>query len=162
LAEVRTLHPQVRWVPPNKLHLTLVFLGATPVDRVDSIAAAVAAVAGVAAGHAPFDVATGAAGGRVSGRGGVAWLRLARGGQRVAQLALALDDAIGSHTYDDRHAPRPHLTVARGATEHAVRDLSVATDGMRLTWRVDRVVLFRSHTERAGSRYEELFAASLG
>jgi 2'-5' RNA ligase len=160
LADVRTLHPQVRWLPPNKLHLTLVFLGATAPDRVDAICAALSAVA---ARHTRFDVATGEAGGRVGGRrGGVAWLRLARGGHDVAQLALALDDAIGSYTYNERNAPRPHLTVARGATARSLDDLRVAAASVGLTWPVDRIVLFRSYSERPGSRYEEVAGAVLG
>ena len=159
LAEVRTLHPQVRWLPQNKLHLTLVFLGPTDPGRVESISAAVARVA---RSHQSFDVATGDAGGRLGGRGGgVAWLRLADGGRDVGQLSLELDDAIGAHRYDANNAPRPHLTVARGASEDALVDLRHAADTLRITWSVDRAVLFRSHTDPRGSRYEELTSASL-
>jgi len=99
----------------------------------------------------------------VGGRGGgVAWLRLGDGGHQVAQLSLELDDAIGAHTYDANRLPRPHLTVARGASEAALADLRHAADTLRITWPLDRVVLFRSHTDPRGSRYEELTSAALG
>lgn len=149
----------MRWLPPNKLHLTLVFLGPTEPSRVPAVAAAVEAVA---PNHEPFDVATGDAGGRAGGRrGGVAWVRLADGGHEVAQLSLDLDEAIGSHTFDANNAPRPHLTIARGVSETALGDLRSTANTLRLTWTVDRIVLLRSHTDPGGSRYEELASAML-
>lgn len=159
LAEVRKLHPLVRWLPPTKLHLTLVFLGPTDPARVDAISTAVERVA---QSHQAFEVATGDAGGRVDGqRVGVAWLRIADGGHEVAQLSLDIDEAIGAHLFDAQNTPRPHLTLARGATESAVNDLRALADGIRFRWTVDRIVLFRSHTDRGGSRYDELASAAL-
>jgi len=160
LAEVRIRHPHVRWLPPNKLHLTLVFLGSTDPSRLDAIAAACGQVAAL---HRPFEIATGEAGGRAGGRrGGVAWLRLAEGGHEVAQLSLDLDNAISSHTFDAERAPRPHLTIARGVSESALRDLGAVAKVVRLRWTVDRIVLFRSHTDAGGSRYEEFASSRLG
>jgi 2'-5' RNA ligase len=146
----------VRWLAPEKLHLTLVFLGDTDPARVTLLTQAMAVVAGT---REAFAVSTGEAGGRIGGRrGGVAWLRLAQGGEQVADLARATDEALGSDIYDDRVVPRPHLTVARGVTEQALNDLrkSQGAGGLDLGWKVDRITLFRSHTERSGSRYEAL------
>src|SRR5215211_3551066 len=67
LADVRTRHPMVKWVPINKLHLTLVFLGQTDSGRVSEIAGTVSRVA---AQHAPFEVATGDGGGKLDDRRG--------------------------------------------------------------------------------------------
>ena len=121
------------------------------------------AVNDVAAHHPAFNVGTGDAGGRVHAqRGGVAWLRIADGGHRVADLALDLDDAIGSNTYDADNAPRPHLTVARGVTEDALAALRSQAAAMQpIRWSVDRIALVRSHTDPSGSRYEELTAVPL-
>lgn len=149
----------MRWLPPNKLHLTLVFIGASDAGRVPLLTQA---ISGVATRHAEFEVATGEAGGRVGGhRGGVSWLRFAHGGHEVAQLALDIDDAIGSRTYDARNAPRPHLTVARGVSERTLADLRESVMGVSITWTIDRISLFRSYTDPAGSRYEELAQARL-
>lgn len=159
LARLRARHPDVRWLTPDKLHLTLVFLGQTEVKRVEPIAAAMAAVA---AGRAAFEVETGLAGGRANDRRtGVAWLRLTDGAQQVASVALELDRAIGSDTYDDRRTPRPHLTVARRVDQALLDDLRDVSAGLRLRWTVDRLILFRSHTDPHGSRYEELRSAEL-
>ena len=159
LAEVRTLHPSVKWLPINKLHLTLVFLGQTDPARVPELTAVVERVAEQ---HERFDVATGDAGGKLQDRrGGVAWLRLAEGGHRVAQLSLDLDNATGSHVFDATHAPRPHLTVARGVSGATLEDLRAATSQITMGWTVDRLVLFRSHTHPSGSVYEVLATANL-
>jgi 2'-5' RNA ligase len=160
LAPIRTLHPQVKWLPLNKLHLTLVFLGQTDSDRVPEIAAKVAAVA---ESRQKFDVVTGEAGGKLGGdRGGVCWLRLARGGHEVAQLSLDVDGAVASHTYNSNTGPRPHLTVARHVTAATLEDLRRLSAEVTLDWTVDRITLFRSHTDPGGSRYEELSSAKLG
>jgi 2'-5' RNA ligase len=159
LSQVRAQHTDVRWLAPEKLHLTLVFLGQTEASRVEALAEAIAQVARA---HAAFGVTTGDAGGRVGGRrGGVAWLRLADGGHEVAQLSIDVDDAIGSNAYEARNAPRPHLTVARRVTAAALADLRAAAQSIRLAWPVDRVVLFRSHSGPRGSRYEELSSSAL-
>ena len=154
LADVRARHPMVKWLPINKIHLTLVFLGQTDPARVPEIAGVVARVAEQ---HQPFDVATGDGGGKLDDRrGGVAWLRLAEGGHQIAQLSIALDNAIDSHTFDERHAPRPHLTVARRVSEAALNDLRTVASQISLGWTVNRLVLLRSRTDPAGSIYQPL------
>jgi len=151
------MHPVVRWLPPEKLHLTLVFLGPTDPLHVSSIAAALASVA---ARHAPIAVETGKGGGRIDGRrGGVAWLRLDRGERNMVRLSRDVDRALGSHAYSAGRGPRPHLTVARGATNELLQGLSLEAVHMR--WVVERIALFRSHTGPKGSRYEELAAYTL-
>ena len=159
LAEARTRHPMVKWLPINKLHLTLVFLGQTDPARIDELSAAVSRIA---AQHQPFDVVTGDGGGKLHDRrGGVAWLRLNEGGHRMAQLSIDLDNAIGSHTFDDKHAPRPHLTVARGVSEAALTDIQTVAAQVTIGWTVDQLVLMRSHTDPKGSIYEPLFRTEL-
>lgn len=160
LAALRQAFPEARWVAPHKLHLTLVFLGPTDPARLTDVAQA---IEGVARAHEQFIVATGEGGGRANQwRGGVAWLRLASGASEVALLALVLDAAVGSATYDAGRAPRPHLTVARGASGELLAALGEwSAANSPLGWRVDRLVLFRSHTDPKGSRYDELATANL-
>jgi len=154
MAALRARHPDARWLPPHKLHLTLVFLGPTEAHDVQRIAAVTAAVA---ERHRAYEVVTGDGGGRVhTERGGVCWLRLAEGGSETAQLALDLDAELGSATYDATHHPHPHLTLARGIDRATLDDVRSTARGLTLRWTADRIVLFRSYTEPAGSIYEEL------
>lgn len=155
--------PTVRWMPVDMLHLTLVFLGQT---EAASVPATERALGDVGIRHGPYGVVTGEAGGRVDDRpgarrGGVAWLELSSGAAETAALSLDVDRALGSGTYDDRHRPRPHLTVARNVTPDALAALRPVAAQNDIGWRVDRIVLFRSHTGPRGSRYEELAASPL-
>jgi RNA 2',3'-cyclic 3'-phosphodiesterase len=157
-APLRARFPDARWSPVEKLHLTLVFLGATDASRVDGV---LAAVARASAGYGPFEVRTGAGGGYARGRrGGVAWLRLAVGAQQVIRLSRAVDDAIGSSIYAQAD-PHPHLTLARRVDEPLLAELRRAAPALERSWTVNRVVLFRSFTDPGGSRYEELHSVEL-
>jgi 2'-5' RNA ligase len=159
MAALRARHPDARWLPPHKLHLTLVFLGQTESRDVQRIAAVTAAVA---ERHRAYEVVTGHGGGRVhTERGGVCWLRLAEGGRETSQLALDLDAEIGSATYDATHPPHPHLTLARGIDRATLDDVRSTAKGLTLRWTADRLVLFRSYTDPHGSVYEELAAFDL-
>ena len=148
---------------PDLLHLTLVFLGNTDSERVPDIASALARVA---QRQAPFDAAISGAGGRVDDRpnarrGGVVWLTLADGAPETSALMLDVDRELDSRTYDEKHRPRPHLTVARNARSETLAALRQAASTLRIGWPVDRIVLFRSHTGPRGSRYEELSSHAL-
>jgi 2'-5' RNA ligase len=143
---------------PDVLHFTLVFMGEVESDRVSWLGERLDQVA---ARQAAFTTRVDGAGGHVDdgpGRrpGGVAWLTLSDGFREVADLAADVDAALGTHTYDDRRRPRPHLTVARAINSPALaalRDIALATD---LEWRTSSIVLFRSHLGPGGSRYEPL------
>ena len=110
LAALHGAWPDARWVPPGDLHLTLAFMGATPVDRVPAVEAALGEVA---RSVTPFEIAllgAGAFGGR--GRPRVAWLGIGEGRTAVRDLATAIGSALAM---EPGAASRPHLTVARRA-----------------------------------------------
>ncbi len=118
--------------------------------------------ASVAARHHAYEVVTGDGGGRVHTlRGGVCWLRLKEGGRETAQLALDLDEALDSRTYDAAHPPHPHLTLARGVDQATLEDVRATATNLTLRWTADRLVLFRSYTDPGGSVYEELHSSPL-
>jgi 2'-5' RNA ligase len=159
LAGLRAAHPEARWMPRDQYHATLVFLGSTEPRRVPEIGRAIGAVA---AASERFAVLTGEGGGRAGGRrGGVAWLRLAGGREKLEELAWAVDREIGSGLFNPAAPPRPHVTVARRVDEALLADLRDTARDLRLPWRVERLVLYRSHTGPRGSAYEELTSAEL-
>jgi 2'-5' RNA ligase len=158
LAPLRERHPGARWLPPEQYHDTLVFLGQTEAAELPRI---VAAVERAAAGRPAFTARLRGAGGRDNGwRGGVAWVTTVDGRAELAELARAVDDELQANAYRERR-PLPHITVARRADRALLEDLRRLAARLDLEWPIERVVLFRSRTGPAGSRYEELAAAPL-
>jgi 2'-5' RNA ligase len=166
LAPYRIAFPDARWLRPDLLHVTVRFLGTTDAAAVPELARAIGSVA---AGADRSELATGPGAGNDPGRrgSGVAWLRLSNGASLVRQLSTRLDpllprDALASAAL--RPPPAAHVTVARNATGELIAALRDEVWGpTRVSWRPDRMVLYRSHTGTpAGSTYEPLAEARLG
>ena len=99
LEPVRRDHPDLRWVPAPRWHLTLAFYGEVPDDKVDGT---VAMVDRQLRGHGPCDLAF---------RGAGAFARRALWLGVDGDLA-ALKATARAVTFE-RRPYRPHLTVAR-------------------------------------------------
>jgi 2'-5' RNA ligase len=87
----------------------------------------------------------------------VLWLGLDDPGDRCAELARAVQEAL-SPTFPQESRPfTPHITVARSPRSLDVRALGdVSSAGER--FEVEGISLFRSHLGRPEPRYEELAA----
>lgn len=166
LAAHRRRHPGARWLAPALYHVTLRFLGPVDAGSVPRLAAAIEACAEEGR---PFRLAIDGTGG-TRGRSEVAWLSLAQGSEDVVRLADRLDALLPQDLRSVLRPgrPAPHLTIARRAPADLVTALAASdrggTDrgGIELSWVVDQVVLFRSHTGTpAGSRYEAIAQARL-
>jgi RNA 2',3'-cyclic 3'-phosphodiesterase len=162
LAPWRARHPQARWLAADTWHLTLLFLGAVPADRVPDAIALVDAVATATQG---FEVGIGAGGGRDRRGEGVAWLAVDAGAGSVIALAEALAarcPADLTRGAPPSRTPSAHLTVARRVDQALIADLSAARlVRSESTWRADRLVLVRSHLEHEGARYQTLHEAPM-
>jgi RNA 2',3'-cyclic 3'-phosphodiesterase len=155
---LREYHPHARWVPPQNRHVTLKFLGTTWPRLVDWV---VESIEEVAASTPPFAT-------RVEGLGAfpnerrarVLWAGLHDGTGRLTELAGAVDRALEREFPPEKRAFTPHLTVARFDPPAHVR---VPLPGVRSDeFRIDRMVLFRSHLRRPAPLYETLEAFALG
>ena len=186
LDSVRTRFRGGRWQSPDTWHLTLRFLGDTPVGDLPSIERAVRAAA---AAGGPFRVALGEPGSFEHRRGGrVAWVGLAQGGPEVAALAGRLAAAL---VPGELAGPplQVHLTIARDAPDGLVPALAAAMEALRagtsgtggvgrvglgsrpaapaggegsFAWVADRLVLYRSVLGRGGAIHTALVEAPLG
>jgi len=153
---------QPRWVRVDGLHLTLRFLGATPDVRQPALAAAIeAAIRGVA----PFRVVLSGGGAFPNPtRPRVLWIGIVEGVKALASLAGQLNGLLRPLGWPPEGRPfAPHLTLARadgipGADVRARRLIEVARD-VRLSWEVDRIVLYKSLLGRGPARYEALAEA---
>ena len=148
----------LRLIDPGVLHVTLCFLGSSPVGQIDAIAVGVRGGARggwrrARAGAGRAAVAAAAPSGGPGGR--AARPRRAAGARCRRALAAAL---AGGGWYEPERRPfLAHVTVARvrrGAPASARPELGDAPEPLEFTARP--VTLFRSHTGAGGARYEAL------
>jgi 2'-5' RNA ligase len=161
LAELQAALPAETWdlkfSHPDDFHLTLHFLGQTPVRVIDDLKRELAAVA-----HArrPFDLA-------VEGLGAfphwedprVVWAGLRDPAGKLAGLFEATRRVLNAYRlFKLEETLNPHITLAR------VKSLSQAWDPRRLqvlpsrlgAWPVDRMALMQSQTVPEGPKYRVL------
>lgn len=158
----------VRWVREQGIHLTLKFLGDTPLDQVDEIAAA---VAGATVDVDPIDVVVGGLGCFPNTRRPrVIWVGLKDPSGELLRLQDAVEVHVSPLGYPRETRPfRPHLTlgrVHRQASKPSVREvgqLVETTDpGILRTMTVDSLSFIRSDLKPSGAVYTTLLAMSLG
>ena len=144
LAPVRAAHPQPRWTPSERWHLTLAFLGEVQERLVPELCERLARAA---ARHRAPELAL-AGGGRFGT--GVVWVGFRGEVQPLSGLASSVA-AAARHTgvaVEERRF-RPHLTVARGrVVQGRPVDLRPAAEALAAydgpCWRADRIALVRS------------------
>lgn len=144
------------WVRPDAMHITLLFLGDTPLDRLPDLEKALTE----AARTSPFQVRVQGAGAFPNpARARVVWLGLHDEGH-LSALAQALRAALpsdGSLTWDPKPF-RPHLTLARlRAPSPAIpQALGALADAEGVSFPVDRVVLYQSVLAPEGASHTAL------
>ena len=149
---------EIRWVRPEKMHLTLRFLGAIDPAVLDDLLAALRAAC---RGFSPFLLEAARTGFFPDARRPrVAWIWL--GGQLESLLRLqeSLQGATAAFGAPDEGRPfSPHLTLGRiknlGSRETralagGMAELETRSFG---SWRADRVELMQSDLHPEGSRY---------
>lgn len=156
---VRPLAPEARWARPEGLHATLKFIGEVSDTRVEEIKTALFPVKA-----APFDVTFLGVGFFPSPKSPrVFWIGV-QGGEALAQLAAALDNA--THRLGiakEERAYSPHLTLARAASgpegHHQLKPASLLqaeAPPQFGTMTAREFFLYRSQPQRGGSKYTKL------
>lgn len=160
MSGLRDRLPRARWVDPEMLHLTLLFLGQVDDSKVPALAGALRAAF---AKHSPLDL-------RLSGGGAfpprrparVAWVGLSEDrqapedlGALQADVSAAAVEAIG---FEPEERPyHPHVTLARcdpNWPRDAVDKFAAAFPGeIGQPWTADRGVLMESRLSPKGARY---------
>jgi 2'-5' RNA ligase len=153
---------RIAWVTPDRLHLTLVFLG----EVADTVGEHAVARFAPALDAPSFPVRLGGAGVfPATGRPRVLWLGLeeGQGGLAAAQRAVLVRlDGVAFRREDRPFAP--HLTLARfkdggtGSDRRAIASAPVGTSARAL---VDHVTLYRSRLGPRGPDYVALANAPL-
>jgi 2'-5' RNA ligase len=157
--ELRERVPDVRWVRPETLHLTVHFFGSIEEERA---AEALELVAPVALGAAPFDVELDRLGAFPSRRAPrVLWLGPARDIAPLTALALECRIVLGAAGYDVEERPyhvhctlgRPRLPWSDGA--RTAWAAAAAADRTAIHFTASRLVLYESRPAPGGAVYSE-------
>ncbi|HTP25100.1 MAG TPA: RNA 2',3'-cyclic phosphodiesterase [Anaeromyxobacteraceae bacterium] len=156
---------EIRWIPPENVHLTLQFLGAVLDDRLEDVKTA---VAGAALAAVPFHLEVGGAGGFPSARRArVLWAAVGGDVAPLRELVSALGSRLAPIGFSPEERPfSPHLTLGRARDSRGVPGLAAHLaqigEAPGVSWRATEVVLFQSHLGPGGARYEALARAPLG
>lgn len=159
----------VRWTPRENVHLTLLFLGDTPVEIVERITDQIREAA---ANTSPFTLRLGEVGAFPSFHSPkILWVGLAGEVRKLVQLQGRIEGEMREIGFEPEHRPfRPHITVGR-----TVRDLTRQYEGdVGFSWRrselpkqraeipVQEVELLKSTLRTDGAVYESLARVRLG
>jgi 2'-5' RNA ligase len=155
--QLRPAVPEARasWTAEENLHLTLKFLGATPLTRVERLSQAVRRTA-KAVGS--FEMAIGTCGAfPSSGQPRVLWIGVEDPSNRLTLLHQALEDECAQAGFAREHRPfHPHLTIARLRKPQGARRLVQAHKQLAFDHEpavVSHLDLIRSELRSEGSRY---------
>lgn len=165
IAPLRVAEPALAWVPSDKLHLTMKFVG----EADDAGAARLAAAATeVAAGHGPFEMILGGVGAFPNfRRARIVWLGV-EADPRLELLHHDLELACDAAGFEVEGRPfRPHITLARVRTPLSLeRARPFARVARRVAYAASQEVRALGLIERTmgpgGSRYSRLHMAPLG
>jgi RNA 2',3'-cyclic 3'-phosphodiesterase len=163
IAALKAGGPDVKWVEPGNLHLTLKFLGEASEDRVPDL---VRALETACAGRAPLNLEITAPGAFPNARRPrVVWLGLAGDLTPLAELAAAVERALEPLGFPSEDRPfRAHLTLGRVRrprkggrqpdTRSLARDLAGSDFAAGPEFRAERVVLMQSTLTPGGAIYQ--------
>ena len=155
----RVRFPGARWVPRENMHVTLKFLGRTTPSLETWVRQQVGTVA---AGHGPVSTRlTGLGSFPSAGRARVLWMGIEDPKEAFARLAGALDAALQESFAPETRSFSAHLTVARSDPPLKLDGGSTRTPVEPVGFRVEEIVLFRSHVRRPAPRYEPIATFTL-
>ena len=143
------------WSREESLHLTLKFLGDTPVAKIEALSQAAQRAAGT---FPPFDLIIGRCGAFPSrGQPRVLWIGIDDPTGHLAGLHRTLEDECAKAGFVREERPfHPHLTIARLRKPQGSHQLAELHGEMGFTnqqVRVLEMVLFRSELLSEGSRH---------
>lgn len=142
----------VRWVKPNRMHLTLRFLGDTAEANVPHLAQALDQAM---AAQRPFQLRLGELGcfpNRKRPR--VLWVGLSGDVAQLQAIKRGLDDALVPLGISAETKPyKPHLTLGRVKDARALSGLNWQTPVAPKTWPVSAVALIESNLTPQGPIY---------
>jgi 2'-5' RNA ligase len=157
--------PDVAWVPPDNLHVTVKFLGGVAPDRLEAVAEALGRVARAAA---PFAVVVQGLGAfPTPARARVIWAGITTGAAELAALAAHVEDVLAPLGFDRERRPfSAHVTLGRVRAPRRDPGLARALEGTAGVqfgrFAVERLWLMQSDLSPRGAHYTPLGSWPLG
>ena len=155
-------HARLTWVPRERLHFTVRFIGSVDHARVPALQEVLAAPLPVPA----FDAVVHGVGVFPDRRPPrVIWAGLRSGTAEMVALARAVNQRIDRLVGSDPEELQPHLTLARVKEPHGLRSTALVAgleDVALGVTRVDAVTLFDSRQAGASVHYVPLMKTALG
>lgn len=162
---LRESRAPVRWVRPEGMHLTLKFLGDTGTERVTPLAEA---VTGLTCNILPFPISVTGAGGYPNlKRPRVLWAGVMENSGTIQHLVKSIEEETAKLGWEkETRRFSPHITIGRVKGNMNMARLTAAMEAIKDEhWgdqEVGEVVLYRSHLEKGGARYEKVHVFELG
>jgi 2'-5' RNA ligase len=156
----------IRWVPPQNMHLTLKFIGTIAASHLDFLKQLLTRTADT---HPQFDIQIGGIGSFPnSKRVRILWAGI-HAPAELAALQRAVEDGTTRLGYEREERPfSPHLTLGRVRPNVPPTDLQKISTVLNQTqvgnigsFRVDSIHLYNSDLNPKGSVYTKLFSAQL-
>ena len=157
--EAKKLAPDVKWVAPENLHVTLKFLGDVCESKIGDVCDAV----GEAARAVPaFDLSVSGLGAFPSpARARVVWVGIDRGREELAGLAAGVNDRLAKLGFErEDRAFKSHITIGRVKTSRLLDELARGIGEIDASdmgsQRVASVAVMQSDLQREGPVYSVL------
>lgn len=154
----------VKWVDPEKVHLTLKFLGEVDEREIYEVCKRVEEVAGA---WTAFECSVARAGAFPNAsRPRVIWAGVARGATELTEIREALDDALGELGYPgENRSFTPHFTIGRVRRTSPNPNLRAAIDSraewQAVSFRVTEILVMASDLSSDGPTYSVMGRARL-
>ncbi len=163
--DLRSAHADVRWVNPEKIHLTLKFFGNIEESRIDLI---VKSIEEPIRNTSAFSVIVKGVGAFPSLKNPrVIWMGLVDGKEILTSLQKQIEKQLGKIGFQPEDRPfHPHLTLGRMKLGRGKEDLMGRMEKHKEeefgVFPVERVVLFKSELKPTGPIYTPLKEMKLG
>lgn len=153
---------RVGWERPEKLHITLKFLGGIDERELPPLEAALERAASLHDHYTASLVGTGCF--PPKGQARILWLGVRDDGETV-QIASSVEDEFSKLGYErEKRKFSPHLTIARLREPDRSSELSslhLSRKFEPIAFEVDEIVLYESRLQPSGSEYSRLKRFSL-
>jgi 2'-5' RNA ligase len=146
--------PGYKWVPPERMHITLKFLGESSAAQIQKLDTALSRLGG----FRPFEIGISGVGAFPNmSRPRVIWLGVGTGSERLEKLAVKIDSAAARCGYEpEARRFHPHITLARASGEPVASpdELTRSLEAFpAVSWTCRSFILTRSVLTRHGPVY---------